>query len=171
MRRLLPRLAASTLVALTLAAGSPCGAQTARGYVVIVHPDQTEEAVTLDRLSRLFLKSITRWDDGRAVLPVDLGPGSPVREEFSRDVHQRRTAAIKSFWQRMIFSGRDTPPPELNSDEEVVAYVRSRPGAIGYVSAELAPRQLEGVTVLPLVDDRRAGGGEGSLGTAALSPT
>ena len=37
--------------------------------------------------------------------------------------------------QQQIFAGRDLPPPELDSDDEVVKYVLRYPGAIGYVSA------------------------------------
>ena len=43
-------------------------------------------------------------------------------------------AAVKSYWQQLIFSGRAIPPPELDSDEEVVRYVAKYPGAVGYVS-------------------------------------
>ena len=42
---------------------------------------------------------------------------------------------MKSYWQKMIFSGRDVPPPEKGSPDEVVAFVRSHGGGIGYVPA------------------------------------
>jgi hypothetical protein len=41
---------------------------------------------------------------------------------------------VKNYWQQRIFSGRDLPPPELDSDEAVVSYVLSHRGALGYVS-------------------------------------
>jgi ABC-type phosphate transport system substrate-binding protein len=41
---------------------------------------------------------------------------------------------VKSYWQQQIFSGRDVPPPEKQTENDVVAFVRSNPGAIGYVS-------------------------------------
>jgi hypothetical protein len=41
---------------------------------------------------------------------------------------------VRAYWQQRIFSGRDVPPPELDSDQQVVDYVMKYPGAIGYVS-------------------------------------
>ena len=46
--------------------------------------------------------------------------------------------AVKSFWQRMIFSGRGVPPVEKDTDEEVLSYVGANAGAIGYLSAGAA---------------------------------
>ena len=48
-----------------------------------------------------------------------------------------------------IFSGTDVPPPEFSSDADVVAYVRARTGAIGYVSAVPADGSVKVVRLLP----------------------
>ena len=42
--------------------------------------------------------------------------------------------AVRSYWQQRIFSGRDVPPPEADSDLAVLRYVKENAGAIGYVS-------------------------------------
>jgi hypothetical protein len=49
---------------------------------------------------------------------------------------KRTVAAVRSYWQQRIFSGRDVPPPELDSDASVIAYVERTPGAVGYVSGD-----------------------------------
>ena len=41
---------------------------------------------------------------------------------------------MKTYWQQRIFSGHDVPPPELDSDDDVVTYVLKHEGAIGYVA-------------------------------------
>ena len=71
-------------------------------------------------------------------MPVDLSANSPVREAFSLAIHERDVNAVKSYWQRQIFSGRGVPPPEKASDSEVLAFVRANPGAVGYVSSGTA---------------------------------
>jgi ABC-type phosphate transport system substrate-binding protein len=123
--------------------------EEARGYRLIVHRDLAVSSLPADHVSRIFLKKTTRWPDGAVVHPVDLLESSPVREEFSRHIHGRRTWAIKSYWQQMIFSGRGTPPPEVSTDQEVLAYVRTTPGAIGYVSASAS---VADVKVLGVVE-------------------
>ena len=84
----------------------------------------------------MFLKKVKRWSDTdkTPVEPVDQAQDSSVREAFTQAIHINKDLfAIKSYWQRMIFSGRMAPPPELRTDDEVLAFVRSRRGAIGYV--------------------------------------
>jgi ABC-type phosphate transport system substrate-binding protein len=66
---------------------------------------------------------------------VDQQEESEVRKQFTREIHGRQVTSVKSYWQQMIFSGRDVPPPEKASDAEVLAFVAANPNAIGYVSA------------------------------------
>ena len=101
------------------------------GFLVVINAGNEIEAMEKDQISKIFLKKITKWANGSRVEPVDLDSQSPVREAFSRDVHGRSVASIKNYWQRQIFSGRDTPPPELDSDRKVIQFVSSHPGAIG----------------------------------------
>lgn len=69
---------------------------------------------------------------------MDLIPSSVARRDFTREVHGKDVSAIKSYWQKLIFSGRATPPSEMRSEQDVVDFVRGRKGAIGYVSAGTA---------------------------------
>jgi len=109
-------------------------------YRVIVHPSNAVRSVSTDWLSEAFLKKVTRWPDGEAVRPIDQRAASEVRRAFSQAVLRRSVGAVRSYWQQRIFSGRDVPPPELDSDEAVVSFVSKHAGAVGYVatSAKLA---------------------------------
>lgn len=121
-------LAMSCTLALAQAAVPP------QPYRVIVHPHNPMAKIDRAFLADAFLKKTTRWRNGEVILPVDLGGDSPTRRKFTDEVLNRSVAAVRSYWQQQIFSGRDIPPPELDSDEEVVLYVIKHPGAVGYVS-------------------------------------
>lgn len=108
------------------------------GYVVVVNKSNPIDSISADRASALFLKKVTKWDNGRRALPVDQVAESPVREKFSKSIHGKSVTAVKSYWQQQIFSGRDVPPPEKNSDRQIVSYIEANPDAIGYVSAGAA---------------------------------
>ena len=103
-------------------------------YLVIAHPDVPASTVDRKFVADAFLKKVTRWPHDQAIHPVDLVPGAPARERFTQEILRRSVAAVKSYWQQQIFAGRDVPPPELDSDEQVVRYVLAHPGAIAYVS-------------------------------------
>jgi hypothetical protein len=68
------------------------------------------------------------------VLPVDQLEEAAVRDGFNREIHRKSGTAIRAYWQQRIFSGRDVPPPEKESDANVILFVRRHPGAIGYIS-------------------------------------
>jgi ABC-type phosphate transport system substrate-binding protein len=112
---------------------------------VIVHPSNPLRAAERELVADAFLKRVTRWQHGEVIRAVDLRPDNPVRQRFSASVLKRSIGAVRSYWQQRIFSGRDVPPPELESDASVVAFVAKFPGAIGYVSGST---KLSGVAEL-----------------------
>jgi ABC-type phosphate transport system substrate-binding protein len=129
-------------------AATPARAQTvpsSAGYQLIVHGRHSTTQIDRSFVAQAFLKKIRKWPDGAAIQPVDLEPGSSVRHRYSVDVLGRSIDAVRSYWQQMIFSGRELPPAELPGDEEVVSFVARTPGAIGYVSPAVP---LKGVKVL-----------------------
>jgi ABC-type phosphate transport system substrate-binding protein len=137
------------VIAIALFAGTMMvtGAVHAATAKVIVNNSVTITSLSKKAASDLFLKKTTKWSDGAAVLPVDLVDTSSTRESMSKSVHGKTTAAVKSYWNQQIFSGRDVPPVEKKSDAEVLAFVRSTPGAIGYVSEAASTEGVRVVTI------------------------
>ena len=135
-RRRLRRAGLCLLFGAALGAQRP--ADAAETFVVIVNAANPVTAVAGGELSSLFLKKATQWSGGLPAMPVDLGPDAAARESFSRQIHHKGTAAVKAYWQQMIFSGRDVPPPEKAAPREVVAFVAANRGAVGYVPAGTA---------------------------------
>lgn len=124
------RPAALTAV-LLLALAATVSAQD--GFRIVVNPQNPVSSLTKPQVAKLFLDNTT-WDSGAAAAPVDLLPTSPVREGFSRDV---LGLPVPAAIDRLVESARlagTNPPPAMASDREVLAYVRLKPGAIGYVS-------------------------------------
>lgn len=132
------------LIALCLVIASDLKAAEPTFAVVVnvsVPGGELERAFVADA----FLKKRTRWPHGEVIAPVDQRRESLVRREFSETVLKRSVEAVRNYWQQRIFSGRDVPPPELESDVAVLRFIRDTPGAIGYVSE---PPNLQGVRVV-----------------------
>lgn len=109
-------------------------AENAGDFLVIVNPSNSATVAPRAFLADAFLKASTRWDDGEPIRPVDLRPDSSVRRVFSDRILKRSILAVRSYWQQRIFSGRDVPPAELDSDEAVVSFVVEHRGGVGYVA-------------------------------------
>jgi ABC-type phosphate transport system substrate-binding protein len=120
-------------------------AESPPDLLVIVHPENPLSSVSREFLTDAFLKRVTRFDDGETIKPVDLQPSSGTRRVFSERVLRRSVAAVRSYWQQRIFSGRALPPPELDTEEAAVNYVLKYRGGVGYV---WVGTHLEGAKVL-----------------------
>ena len=131
---------ASGLYRIGLVAGATAlavlaGAAEAGDYKIVAHPSVPVSSLSRAAVSSYFLKKADRWPDGTPIVPVDQAPSSPLRASFTREIHDKSAEMISAYWQKQVFSGRAAPPSAKASDAEVLAYVRSTPGAIGYVSA------------------------------------
>jgi ABC-type phosphate transport system substrate-binding protein len=122
------------LVVAVLAGGAAPVASADAKFRIIVNPQVKGTQIPRAALSSIFLRQAARWGDGTSVLPVDQSIKSPVRQAFSYSVLQQGLIEVQIYWQRKIPTGL-VPPPVKTSDEEIVSYVASTPGAIGYVSA------------------------------------
>jgi ABC-type phosphate transport system substrate-binding protein len=135
------------VVSVLAAVAAPVVCADAR-FRVIVHPGVKGAQIPRAALSSIFLKQAPKWGDGTAAQPVDQSLRSAVRMSFSADVLQQALVEVQVYWQRQIASGR-VPPPVKASDEEIVSYVASTPGAIGYVSAGAPiPGSVREITVV-----------------------
>ena len=119
----------------------------AADFKIIVNTSNPASSMEKGKISKLFLKKVSKWDDGGGVSPVDLEVSSDIRENFSKDVHGKSARQIKNYWQQQLFSGKAAPPPEKGNDDDVVNFVKTNTGAIGYVSAGTS---VEGVKVIKI---------------------
>jgi hypothetical protein len=116
-------------------------------YRIIVNVANPIEGLTKPEAARLFLTRAT-WDNGEPAFPVDLTATSPVREDFSRDVLGIAVAAAVQQWKKAA----GEPPPAVATDREVLAFVRLKRGAIGYVSSAA---NIQGVKVVAILKATR----------------
>jgi len=123
------------LAVCALAVARPARAQ---GYVVIVNGNNAVKSLSKEQLTNIFLKKMVKWDGGVSIAPVDQDKSSKVRESFTKVVHGRSVSAVDSYWQQQIFAGKDVPPPERDSDADVIAFVKANANAIGYIAAGVA---------------------------------
>lgn len=135
-----------TIVAVAASLGLSVNA-SAQEVKIIANSSVSANDITSDLASKIFMKQSTKFADGSAAAPVYQAKTSPVRIAFDKSVLGKSVSAVETFWQQQIFSGKDVPPAAKTSDDEVVAFVKSTPGGIGYVSGAAA---TAGVKVLVL---------------------
>lgn len=137
MRRL------SCLVLALLAHGA-----SADELLVIAHPGVPVSSLSVEALSAIYLLKTSEWRGGDLIVPVNREAQSPERAQFSAAVLRQSPHALAAFWNQMHFRGK-VPPIVQESDQAVLAFVQKVPGAVGYVSASVAPRNVKVLARVP----------------------
>jgi len=146
MRRLILWLSCVGLGAMAL----PCSSGASeRAFAVISAPGTTEHHLTRETLALMFRRKQNFWDNGVRVQAVNLPATHPLRHAFSLAVLGQTPESMEDYWREMYFNGV-LPPHVLASEEAVILFVSSTPGAIGYVSTCMPEH---GVNLVLMVGD------------------
>ena len=117
------------LTALTLAS---CFSMAQAGSVVVAGKSSPIGASSEDDVVKAFLGK-KKDLGGVSVIPVDQGEGNPARNDFYANVVKKSEAQLKSYWSRLIFTGKGQAPQVVGGDGEVKNMVASNPNIIGYI--------------------------------------
>lgn len=101
-------------------------------FEIIVHPDHKGSEITGLQLRRIFLRRVSRWPDGRPIVPVNGPPGSRLRKAITHWLFPEGRNGLIRHWNRLYYRGI-LPPRALASYPAVALMVSRVPGAIGYL--------------------------------------
>ncbi|AGX86804.1 hypothetical protein [Candidatus Symbiobacter mobilis] len=108
----------------------------AAGIVVIGHSDVPKmDAHTITKLYTGRFVAVA----GIPIIPVATRPGTPERMQFLQQFLQQDEDKYTAYWTVRRYIGKGIPPTTLGSTAEVLRFVQSTPGAIGYVFEHDAP--------------------------------
>ena len=106
-----------------------------QSFKVIVNSGVSVTSLSAKEISQVFLKKTTNWPSGLKITAVNLGVDHPTREAFSQAIHGKGAHPIERRWESLIFAGMGVPPMKLETESDVVSFISSNAGAIGYVAA------------------------------------
>ncbi len=106
-----------------------------RAAITVIGHESMKTAEKIDKSSaaRIYTGRTVQID-GEAVQPVNLQAGNTDRQTFIQAILQQNDDEYIAYWLVRKSIGKGTPPPELGSPQDMIGYVRSHPGAIGYVN-------------------------------------
>jgi ABC-type phosphate transport system substrate-binding protein len=113
------------------------------GVAIIASPSTAVGALTADEVGQVYLGRMKTLPDGSPVSAVDQQEGSASREEFLDRVLGKNQQQLRSYWTRMVFTGKGQPPRSVGNDAEVIRAVLSAPGVIGYVDSSAVTAKVK----------------------------
>ena len=114
----------------------------AEGIALIAHPDNKLQNVSSDEIKRLFLAK-TDAIQGIKLKPVIQATSQSIRIVFDEDALGKSPSKSKAYWSRLIFTAAGSPPPSLDSNEEIIKWVASHPDAISYIDAKAVTDEIK----------------------------
>lgn len=112
------------------------GSAWAQDVVVFAHEGMPKsDSVSLQRLYTGRSVSLSQ----RAARPLNLAAGHPVRREFLEKVLARDEADYTGYWLVRRYVGKGAPPQEFADVDELIRFVATTPGAVGYAPAAKLP--------------------------------
>jgi ABC-type phosphate transport system substrate-binding protein len=120
----------------------------AQGLLVIASPQVPDATISVKQLADIYALKKDFWDNKIQVVPVNCEALSVEREKFSEAVFNFSPQELAEYWNRLRFQG-EFPPLIQTSDQAVLGFVRSVPGAIGYINANQQPTGVKILLQLP----------------------
>ena len=111
---------------------------------LLVHPPR-EDMVVEEQYALELMQGERRSFVGG--LPASVILPSRQADEFdlvAQNVFSTSGAGMQRMWFQMVFSGRVNAPKYLNSNDEILNYIREHPGTVGIVVSEQAPAGVTG---------------------------
>lgn len=119
----------------------PVGSALAE-LVVVVNARNGVAVMTRNEIINIFFGRYRQFFNGVEAQPVDLVDSHPDRARFYSGLVGKDVSEVNAYWSRLIFSGRTQAPPRLNNPDEVLKWVSSHPGGIGFVELSKADARV-----------------------------
>lgn len=135
LRRL--RLLLCLLLLLTTAGGALAD------LVVVVNARNPIAVMSRQEVINLFFGRLGQFANGLEAEPVDLADHHPQRALFYQLLVGKDLAEINAYWARLAFSGRHGAPLKLAAPDDVVRWVATHSGGIGFVDSSRVDGRLK----------------------------
>ena len=107
----------------------------AQEVFIIANAGVPDNALSLQELKNIFNGKQRSWSD-KSRIEIGTLVDSTTHDVFTQTYLNRTARQFENHWRRLVFSGRArTIPDSLATQQEMVRFVGSTAGAIGYISA------------------------------------
>lgn len=111
--------------------------------VIIVHPSNPLTTISVDDVKKIYLGKKKFFPEGGKVIPGDQPKGTQSRKFFYGGIIGKSETKLKTYWSRLIFTGKGTPPKVIESDSAVRDWVADQPKGIGYIMRSKADASVK----------------------------
>ncbi|MBU0680385.1 MAG: hypothetical protein KKD73_03090, partial [Proteobacteria bacterium] len=123
-----------------------CPPNVARADILIIaNPQAKITSLTHAELQAIYLSQTATWPNGLDVKLTMLTEEGP-HQEFCQKFLNKSVPQHTRHLRRQLYTGKALPPVHLKTSSAVINYIRTTPGALGFIAEQTPPQGVIVVT-------------------------
>ncbi len=117
------------------------------GEIIVANTSDT--VVEKNVIKQMYLGKVKKWDDGTHVILTTLKKGQ-THDNFLSTYVNKQPMQFSNYWKQLVFTGRGKMPKSFDNENDLLKFISSNKGAIGYVSdknAGLLPENIKAIKI------------------------
>lgn len=104
--------------------------ETKAEVAIVVNSSNSTTSLSKANLIKIFKGSKTEWDNGEKIVPAIIKGNV---EEFYSLINMSKSKFNK-YWIKLSLSGKASPLTQLESDDDMLKYIKTNENSIGFVT-------------------------------------
>ncbi|WP_157466278.1 phosphate ABC transporter substrate-binding protein [Colwellia sp. MT41] len=109
---------------------------------VIVNKGNTD-VINTKLIKRIYLGKVKSFPNGTKVNVLTLKDDASATTVFRQSALKKSNSQFKSYWSKMAFTGKGTPPKKMANDADMINAIKSDVTAIGFVDSTVVTTDVK----------------------------
>ncbi len=133
-------------IGLFVQSGLPGSTAVADDLIIISNKNVLQDTLSRQNIKDIFLGKKTTWDDNTKIIFVILKNGD-LHKRFLKEYTAKTPTQYNRYWKKLVFSGKGKRPKHFDTEANLLQYVKTVGGAIGYVSSETQTDEIKKISI------------------------
>lgn len=117
--------------------------------IVVANPNIDLQQLSASDIKKIYSGKTVRTQNGTKIVPLEI-KDKTVRATFYRQYLKKSLSQIKSYWSRLIFTGKGKPPRRVKDFDSLNELLKSHNHYISFVDSS---SDTSGMKILYITDD------------------
>lgn len=127
---------------ISIALGGLISSSLAADVVVIANKGVDAGGFTDQDIKNIFLGKKTKWANNEKITFI-IQKGTDDHKAFLKKYVGRTESQFRSFWKKMVFTGKGKAPKSAGDSSAIIDFVSSTEGAVGYISSGVSADKVK----------------------------
>lgn len=115
---------------------------------VIINSTVSTSTMSLEQIRRIFSMRQTVWADKQPITVFVLNNKHQTHQTFSTNNLGMFPYQLERVWNKLVYSGLGEEPIRVNTEQEMLDRVKSKPGSIGYIKFNIEHTGVKTLNVI-----------------------